>query len=163
MLSQHNYPPNDPRAWTPETWGSVSKLRFVKGSNKTILVRIWECGPKKRCFDCKSYKLVDAYYLLDGTVDGLCCRCSDCSKQMAYRYKERTPLRPSFHLLRKSAKRRGIPFFLSFEEFCRLAELTHCPVRGVAYERGHPDNSRSFDRLDSSGPYSFENVLRSEE
>ena len=64
--------------------------------------------------------------------------------------------------LKNSAVRRGIPFDISITEFSNITIPISCPVLGIplTYNDGKAkDNSISFDRIDSSKGYTFDNIV----
>lgn len=63
--------------------------------------------------------------------------------------------------LKSSAKKRNIKFELTIPEIYQIDFPITCPILGMAlaWNRGEPkDNSVSFDRVDSSLGYAFDNL-----
>lgn len=93
------------------------------------------------------------------------CKVADCGKPagkkaggLCYMHKariwrERHPLQAAWHSLLSSAKGRGIPVLLTFDDFAFWAVRTEL-LRG----RGIYKTSWHIDRIESSGPYSLDNI-----
>jgi len=67
-----------------------------------------------------------------------------------------------YNQLRKSAKKRDIPFELTLTEFNDITIPITCPVLGIPifFHRGRAESdSISFDRIDSSKGYTVENLI----
>lgn len=66
-----------------------------------------------------------------------------------------------YNRLKHSAKKRGIEFTLTLTELYQIDYPITCPILGMPlkWHRGKPaDDSFSFDRIDSSAGYAFDNL-----
>ena len=64
--------------------------------------------------------------------------------------------------LKSSAKKRNIPFHLKLTDIDQIGCPMNCPVLGIRLNynaREQEDDSPSFDRIDSTKPYSIDNVV----
>lgn len=94
------------------------------------------------------------------TLDNSCPFCVRAAQKARRKNKAFNRPRESRNECKRRAKERGIPFFLS-TAFIREHTGKVCPVFGVAYEYGTPEDanlSPSIDRLDSSKGYTEDNV-----
>lgn len=68
--------------------------------------------------------------------------------------------RKIYNHLKSSAKRRGIDFSLSLADINNMSYPITCPVFGckLIWGSGLKDDSATFDRIDSSLGYSFDNL-----
>jgi len=78
----------------------------------------------------------------------LCWRCRNIIK------KKRNPLRWQFNILRRSAKRRDVPFQITFEEYCEW-----CRVTGYMEKKGKGKGDMSVGRIDHSKGYCLDNIV----
>jgi hypothetical protein len=76
-----------------------------------------------------------------------------CSKCRARQWKERFPLRYSFHHLRNRARERGHTFEISFAQYKEFARST-----GYADLKGKHSSSLSIHRIDNSIGYRADNI-----
>lgn len=91
------------------------------------------------CFRTRAFQR--GYYL------SLCWKCRNLLK------KKRQPLRYQFNILRKSAKRRGIPFKITFDKWCEWCEQT-----GYMKVKGRGIGFKSIGRIDHSKGYELDNI-----
>lgn len=63
--------------------------------------------------------------------------------------------------LQASAKARGIPFTLSFKRYCQLLKAKKCFYTGTELNKSpnKSNNHFTFDRVDTTGPYSDSNTV----
>ena len=59
----------------------------------------------------------------------------------------------AYHNLKRSARKRGIKFELSFEDFCEF-----CAITGYLEQRGQDPDSLTIDRIKSDQPYRTGNI-----
>ncbi len=76
-----------------------------------------------------------------------------CSMHSKRQYKSRHPLRYKFSYLKNNARRRGIDWELSFQDFARLASQN-----GYDRQCGKMGDSLSIDRIDNRRGYAHDNV-----
>lgn len=82
-----------------------------------------------------------------------------CSKCMMSRWKKKNPLKYTYSKLKNNAKRRGIPFLLTLEDW-----EVWCGLTGYLELRGIDGDSMTVDRIidyDESGnkmPYRYDNI-----
>lgn len=76
--------------------------------------------------------------------------CSTCRMKT---WRANNPELASFRHLEESAKRRGIQFPLTLEEF-----TTWGHAHGYFRSKGRREFESSVDRIDQSGPYSLDNI-----
>lgn len=106
----------------------------------------------------------------DKNTSGICDRCgtrprakqqgghlSHCWRCRTEIKKERQPLRYQFNILRKSAKRRNIPFRITFKEWCWW-----CNQTGYMDKKGRGKGNMSVGRIDHSKGYSISNIQMEE-
>lgn len=109
----------------------------------------------KQCIKCLrvlpiSDFLPTSWYKKDRTlvrgIDGQCKSCDYANQREHYK----TP-KGRYSCYKRNAKKRGIPFKLTFEEFMTLwnRDCEYC---------GTPINGIGIDRLDSNGIYEINNV-----
>lgn len=77
-------------------------------------------------------------------------RCETCASRL---YRLRNDDRYAYHNLRSSARKRGIGFELSFEDF-----MEFCAVTGYLEARGKDPTSLTIDRIKTSLPYGVGNL-----
>ncbi len=116
--------------------GFPHKYLFKEVSEKTRLsnIRAGICVS----WGCRRPKLSDQYI------------CSTCKSRLQ-RY--RNPEKYAFNAIRDSAKRRKIPFLLTFEEFQDFNRRT-----GYLTKKGREFEDLTIDRIDSSKPYQADNI-----
>jgi len=138
----------------------------------------------KICTQCKTPKPATAeyFYCQASYRGGLISICKECKSEYdrarmqngGYEKRkknnhEKSPHRTAFSKLRNSVKRKGKRKFLLGEARTPEAEayiehletITHCPdcsKEMVWYSEGRSNESASFDRIDSDGDYTKENV-----
>ena len=96
-----------------------------------------------RCGDCRR-PISDDELRRHGR---LCRKCKEA------RYKAAHPYAYSLNKLRNNAKRRGIAFDLTLEEWIMFCDLT-----GYVHACGRGADSLSVDRIDASKGYSLDNI-----
>jgi len=138
----------------------------------------------KICSKCKTPKPATTEYFTRNTKtgDGLRSECKDCKskyykvwyqdggREKAYKNRHESPYRYAFNGLRKRVKQEGKRKWLLGEAGTPEAEayikylqtITHCPdcskeLVWLSEVINNPD-SASFDRIDSDGDYTKENV-----
>lgn len=94
---------------------------------------------------------------------GICCHwgCSrpsrpgraDCNTCKSRKTRLKDPLGYLFRQVKESARKRSIPFHLTREQF-----QTFCEQTGYLDKRGREPDDLTIDRIDSSGPYSVDNI-----
>lgn len=92
---------------------------------------------------CVSYKC-------QRVTDGNNLRCGTCRSRLS---RLRRPDRYAFAVLRESARKRGIPFLLTFEEF-----KAFCDKTGYVEKKGKTPQAMTVDRIDSKKPYQADNI-----
>ena len=139
----------------------------------------------KICTQCKTPKPAtrEYFYRQSGKRGGLSCDCKEChlkckkawyqngGKEKEYKRRhEKTPHRTAFGKLRNNVKKRGKRKFLLGEAGTPEAEayikylqtITHCTdcAKELVWYSGGDNifESASFDRIDSNGHYTKENV-----
>jgi hypothetical protein len=138
----------------------------------------------KICTQCKTPKPAtpEYFYRNKGMRDGMRNDCKECSrhktqnawyynggKENRYKAIRKLPHRTVFTNLRKNVKKKGKRKFLLGEAKTPEAEayikylqtITHCPdcsKEVIWYLEGGGGGSASFDRIDSDGDYTKENV-----
>jgi hypothetical protein len=78
---------------------------------------------------------------------------ADCETCKARKWRTRHPERALWLNLRKSAKKRGIPFCLGFEEF-----KAFCDRENFVARVGSGPEDATIDRREASGPYHIDNI-----
>lgn len=76
--------------------------------------------------------------------------CNTCRARMA---RVKNPTRYAFNNLKDSARKRAIPFLLTFEQFVEFDRQT-----GYVESRGKGTDDLTVDRIDSSKPYEVGNI-----
>ena len=76
------------------------------------------------------------------------CETCHCRKKQL-----KHPVRYAFYNVRRSAKKRNIPFNLTFEQFQQFDEQT-----GYVESKGQDKESLTIDRIDSSKGYEINNI-----
>jgi hypothetical protein len=77
-------------------------------------------------------------------------RCETCASRL---FRLRNDDRYAYHNLKRSAKKRGIEFELSFEDF-----MEFCCITGYLEMRGKEPHSLSIDRIKNWLPYTMGNI-----
>ena len=119
----------------------------------------------KICTGCNETKDVSCFYKDKKASDGLCFRCKDCNKAASKAYREANrdkvnayhkahsqSQRGRYNSYKSGAKRRSLPFELSFDEFMIFwqANCHYC---------GDQIATIGIDRIDSNVGYSLENCV----
>lgn len=99
---------------------------------------------KRECGKCVSYCCKRRAGRKKG---GRCCTCA------SRLYRLRNEDRYAFHNLKSSARKRGIKFHLTFEDFQEFCALT-----GYLEQRGKEPTSLTVDRIKSWMPYQVGNI-----
>lgn len=83
-----------------------------------------------------------------------------CYMHAMRRIVSNNPLNYAYLMLKHNARRRGIPFFLSREEFALF-----CAETNYLEERGRHKYQKTIDRIDREKGYAYDNiqVLRNDE
>lgn len=71
-------------------------------------------------------------------------------------------IRTIYNRLKASAKKRNIPFNLTLMELYNIDLPLTCPILGIPlkFNRGKlEDNSYSYDRIDNTKGYEFDNII----
>lgn len=76
--------------------------------------------------------------------------CQTCNTRL---YRLKNPMRYAFVMVRASARKRHIPFELSFDDFKRFCDQT-----GYIESKGKEAESLTIDRIDSSRGYALDNI-----
>lgn len=76
--------------------------------------------------------------------------CLTCKSEL---YRQRNPIRASYQSHKDNAKRRGIPFELTFDQFKKFAVETRLVINS-----GKTAKSYSIDRIDNSKGYNLDNI-----
>ena len=77
----------------------------------------------------------------------------ECYKCQKKRYRKKYPIKSSFHNLKASAKKRGIPFSLTLKQFTKFCkETTYLTMKGIYKDSLH------VDRIIESEGYYYENI-----
>jgi hypothetical protein len=106
---------------------------------------------------------VEFFVLKSQPTPGRCCvrLCRNeaekhrrfCRRCRQRRFMEDNPVSYTFSQLKKSARRRGIPFLLSMADWESFCEAT-----GYHYLRGRTADELSIDRKRDGDPYSIDNI-----
>lgn len=76
-------------------------------------------------------------------------------------YRPMPSVKELYSRLKQSAKKRNIPFDLTLSDMYQISFPLTCPILGIRlrwyWNKGH-DDSYSFDRIDSSIGYTFDNI-----
>lgn len=78
---------------------------------------------------------------------------SDCNTCSSRKVRMKDPLGYLFRQVKESARKRSIPFLLTREQFKDFCDRT-----GYLEKKGRNPDDLTIDRIDSSGPYSVENI-----
>lgn len=107
---------------------------------------------KKRCYVCEAWKCESDFRKDASKVDGMSARCRSCEHKKDYKF-FRT-VRGKYISYRKEAKRRGIPFKLSVDEFKTF-------WNGVCSYCGSVIDTIGIDRINSNVGYVIDNCVAS--
>lgn len=77
-------------------------------------------------------------------------RCPVCRSRLS---RLNAPARYAYNMVKESARKRDIPFLLSFDEF-----QAFCRRTGYLEKKGRNKESMTIDRIDSSKPYQADNI-----
>ncbi len=119
----------------------------------------------KTCTKCGETKPTTEFHKNRAKSDGLRCRCKVCHRADAKAYREANPEKEKasskayyktpagkFSVYKKSAKVRGIPFLMEFQQFEGLWEKP-------CYYCGAEIKTIGLDRVYNDGPYHIDNVV----
>ena len=173
-----------PRDYEPKNTKRARKQRALRAENHSLMQR-----GEKKCSQCMRI------YALEGfpgrknkegdRVPGSLCvhcnrakaaawakdnrgKCKNRSRDWRDETRTNTPFYPIFSSARSRAKKRGIPFTISYEDLLPLP--THCPVLGIELDYCNKKvspkdstplakpNSASIERLNPKGGYTKENT-----
>jgi len=77
----------------------------------------------------------------------------DCETCKCRKHRLKHPYKYAFRTVRQSARKRSIPFLLTFEEFKSFCEKT-----GYLSKKGKEFTDLTIDRIDPSKPYQADNI-----
>jgi len=81
------------------------------------------------------------------------CKTKTCGTCKTKRYRQRNPIRYAYHTHKDNAKRRGIEFSLTFEQFKAFAVEYNLIVN-----KGKTKQSLTIDRIDCNRGYMIDNI-----
>lgn len=104
----------------------------------------------KTCSRCKTEKPLDAFNKNRSNKDGLQYLCRVCQRAACYKWHRKNPVESMFINYRTRARRKGLDFHLTLEDFEKLSResCTYCGSISVV----------GYDRIDSNLGYSLDNV-----
>ncbi len=101
-----------------------------------------------RC--CRNLKVEEVYYFQDKLVKARRKICNKCRSRL---YRANNPIKHAYRSLRASAKRRSLPFTISFIEFEQLVNKTE-----YITNKGTTKGALHIDRIDPTKGYCAGNL-----
>lgn len=123
----------------------------------------------KACTLCKEIKPLAEFGPQKKMRDGRKSACRVClrgvNRSAAEKFREENPELVRYKSLKKEAPRRGAIFTLTFEDYCELVSVTHCPCCNTPFPslrestKKNMRSIRSIDRLVPAFGYTKENCV----
>lgn len=102
------------------------------------------------CSKCKADKPADDFVVRNGKLRGFCKKCNYAWRKA---WSERNPEKHAYNLQKCAAKRRGIPWELTFEQFVEFWGEDFA-LRGKDHE------DLCMCRIGDEGPYAIGNIVK---